>query len=95
MACKFCNSFDPRGYEEGFLINLSDLQENCRFCSLLRSLARHFALYKEDGLLKPFLRIDRQEGNVVNVELVVDDPANGPGSLETSANFYVYNTSRM
>lgn len=95
MSCKFCNNFDPRGYEEGFLVNLADLQESCKFCSLLRSLASHFAPYKEDGLLNPFLRIDRQEGNVVNVELMVENPANGPGSLETLANFFVYNPSRM
>lgn len=43
--------------------------------------------------MKPFLRIDRQEGSVVNVELAAEDVANGPGSLETSANFYLYNPS--
>jgi len=95
MSCKFCNSLDPRGSEEGFLVNISDLKESCRYCSLLRSLARHFAPYQEDGLLKPFLRIDLQEGNVVNVELAVEDLANGPGSLKTLANFFVYNPSCM
>jgi hypothetical protein len=94
MYCKSCRGLDPRGYAEGFLVNLSDLQDSCRFCLLLRSLTLRFAPHKGSDLVKPFLRIDRQEGHVVTVELAAEDAANGPGSLETSANFYLYNPSR-
>ncbi len=95
MACKFCNNFDPRGLEASLSIALSDLQESCRYCSLLRSLVRHFAPRVEDTLLKPFLFIDLQEGNAANVEVAGNYPHNGAGSFGTSAVFHVYNPSRM
>lgn len=94
MACKFCNDFDALSYSGGFLVDFSDLQENCRFCSLLRRLLRHFAPSIDDQL-KPFLHIDQQEDNVIYVEVAVNDPLEAPGSPKTSAMFYVYNPSSV
>jgi hypothetical protein len=46
-------------------------------------------------MLEQLLRIDLLEGNAVNVEVEINSPVKGAGSRETSANFYVYNPSRM
>ena len=94
MACKFCNDFDALSCSGGFLVDFSDLQENCRFCSLLRRLLRHFAPSIDDQQ-KPFLHIDQQEDNVIYVEVAVNDPLEAPGSPKTSAMFYVYNPSSV
>jgi hypothetical protein len=95
MACKSCNGFDSRGYEGGFVVALSDLQESCRVCSFLQGLVRHFAPGIEDTLVDPFLHIDLQEGNAANVEVAGEEPAKGTGSYKTSAIFYVYRSSCM
>ena len=94
MTCKYCHGFDLRSHEEGFIVAISNLQSTCSFCSLLRSIVSHFAPCTEDAQLEPSLRIDMQECDATNVEVMITDLAEGPGSFKTAASFWVFCVSR-
>ena len=93
MTCKSYHDLDPRNDDGGFLVNLSDLQESCRYCSLLRRLVRHFAPSVEVGKQDLFLHIDQQVDHVIDVEVAASDAVQGQGSATTAAVFYTYNPS--
>jgi hypothetical protein len=88
MPCESCKNLDLRGHEEGFILKLADIQETCKYCSLLLSLVQHFAPNADHDKTKGMLRIDLRDCAATNVEIMsaFDDY----GSLVTVANLWVY-----
>jgi hypothetical protein len=88
MLCKACKNLDLRGHEEGFMLELADIQETCKYCSLLLSLVQHFAPSADYDKTKGMLCIDLQHCAAMNVEIIsaIDDY----GSSDTVANLWVY-----
>lgn len=93
MACKYCHDLNSRNDKSAFLVKLSDLQESCRFCSLLKSFVYHFLPSAKDNDLVPFLRIDQQADDIIDVEVAVDNPIgwSKSNSAATVRFFYIYN----
>ncbi|KAH7371835.1 heterokaryon incompatibility protein-domain-containing protein [Cadophora sp. MPI-SDFR-AT-0126] len=94
MSCRKCHDLNLTGREDGFIVRISDFQSSCRFCILLLSLVQDFAPGVRDSSLEAKVRLDLllQECPAVNIEVFVNDLAQGPGSFVTAASFWVYRT---
>jgi len=88
MPCESCKNLDLRGIEEGFILKLADIQETCKYCSLLLSLVQHFAPNADHDKTKGMLRIDLHDCAATNVEIM--SAADDYGSSATLANLWVY-----
>lgn len=88
MPCEFCKNLDLRGHEEGFILKLADIQETCKYCSLLLSLVQHFAPNADHDKKKGMLRIDLQNCTATNVEIM--SASDDYGFLDTLATLWVY-----
>ncbi|KAF8847169.1 HET-domain-containing protein [Acephala macrosclerotiorum] len=88
MPCKTCKNLDLRGYKEGFILKLADIQETCKYCSLLLSLVQHFAPNADHDKTKGMLRIDLQHCAATNVEII--SATDDYGSWDTLASLWVY-----
>ena len=88
MPCESCKNLDLRGHEEGFILKLADIQETCKYCSLLLSLVQHFAPNADRDKAKGMLRIDLQHCTATNVEIM--SATDDYGSSDTLATLWVY-----
>jgi hypothetical protein len=88
MPCESCKNLDLRGQEEGFILKLADIQETCKYCSLLLSLVQHFAPNADHDKTKGMLRIDLQHCTATNVEIM--SATDDYGSSDTLATLWVY-----
>ncbi|KAH6664626.1 heterokaryon incompatibility protein-domain-containing protein [Halenospora varia] len=86
--CQSCNNLDMRGHEEGFILKLANIQETCKYCSLLLSLVHHFAPSADNEETKGMLRIDLQHCTATNVEIM--SATDDHGSSNTLATLWVY-----
>ncbi|KAH6703295.1 heterokaryon incompatibility protein-domain-containing protein [Leptodontidium sp. MPI-SDFR-AT-0119] len=95
MICPECHDLNLQGREEGFIVRVSKFQPGCKFCALLLSLVEHFAPLVTHGDLEPKLRIDQmmQDCAAVNIEIMVNDLAQGLGSVVTAASVWLYRTT--
>ena len=93
MPCEFCKNLDLRGHEKDLVLKLADIQETCKYCSLLLSLVQHFAPNANHDKTKGMLRIDPQYCSATNVEIMAATDTSGV--WDTLATIWVYRTLGM